>query len=98
MFKRDHKKVVIIMKMRCRKHIRKLIKNCINATEIYKILKKNFTFKNINIVNDVFYKFFNIRLKIYFSIDAYINKFRNTIDELKIFFVKMIFDDNFLIY
>ena len=40
MFKRDHKKVVIIIKMYCQKHIRKLIKNCINAAEAYKILKK----------------------------------------------------------
>ena len=86
------------MKMRCRKHIRKLIKNCINTTEIYKIFKKNFIFKDASIVNDVFYKFFNIRLKDYFSINAYVNKFRNTINELKILFVKMTFDDNLLIY
>ena len=98
MFERDHKKVVTIMKMRCRKHARKLIENCINAAEVYKIFKKNFTFKNVNIVNNVFYKLFNIRLKDYFSINIYVNKFRNTINELKILFVKMIFDDNLLIY
>ena len=98
MFKRDHKKVVTIMKMRCRKHVRKLIENCINAAEVYKILKKNFIFKDASIVNDVFHKLFNIRLKDYFLIDAYINKFRNIIDELKTFSVKMILDNNFLIY
>ena len=97
-FKRDHKKVVTIMKMRCRKHARKLIKNCINAAEVYKILKKNFIFKDVDIVNDVFHKLFNIRLKNYFSINVYVNKFRNTIDKLKTLFVKMIFNDNLLIY
>ena len=40
MFRCDHKKVVIIMKMRCRKHVRKLIENYINAAETYIILKK----------------------------------------------------------
>ena len=98
MFKRDHKKVVTIMKMRCQKHVRKLIENCINAVKIYKIFKKNFIFKDVDIVNDAFYKFFNIRLKDYFSIDAYVNKFRNIIDELKILSFKMILNDNFLIY
>ena len=98
MFRRDHKKVVTIMKMRCRKHARKLIKNCINAAEVYKIFKKNFIFKDASIVNDVFHKLFNIRLKNYLLIDAYVYKFRNTIDELKILFVKMIFDNNLLIY
>ena len=98
MFKRDYKKIVTIMKMRYRKHIRKLIKNCINAAEVYKIFKKIFIFKDTSIVNDVFYKFFNIRLKDYFSTDAYVNKFCNIINELKILFVKMIFDDNLLIY
>ena len=97
-FKRDHKKVVTIMKMRCQKHVRKLIKNCINAAEIYKIFKKNFIFKDASIVNNVFHKFFNIRLKDYFSIDVYVNKFRNTIDELKILSVKMTFNNNLLIY
>ena len=86
------------MKMRCREHVRKLIKNCINAAEIYKILKKNFTFKDASMINDVFHKLFNIRLKDYFSIDAYVNKFRNTINKLKILSVKMILDDNLLIY
>ena len=98
MFKRDHKKVVIIMKMHYRNHICKLIKNCINAAKAYKIFKKNFIFKDVNIVNDVFHKFFNLRLKNYFSIDVYVNKFRNTINELKILSFKMIFNDNFLIY
>ena len=85
MFKRDYKKVIIIMKMRCQKHVRKLIKNCINATEVYKIFKKNFIFKDAKIVNDVFYKLFNIRLKNYFSTDVYIIKFRNIINKLKFF-------------
>ena len=98
MFKRDHKKIVIIIKMRCRKHVRKLIKNCINAIKTYKIFEKNFIFKDVDIVNDAFYKFFNIRLKNYFSINAYVNKFRNTINELKTFSFKMILNDNFLIY
>ena len=98
MFRRNYKKVIIIIKMRCRKYVRKLIKNCINAVKIYKIFKKNFIFKNVDIVNDAFYKFFNIYLKNYFSIDAYVNKFRNIIDELKIFSFKMILNDNFLIY
>ena len=98
MFKHDHKKIITIMKMRCQKHVRKLIENCINAVETYKILEKNFIFKNADIVNDAFHKLFNIRLKNYFSIDAYINKFRNTIDELKIFSFKMILNDNLLIY
>ena len=97
-FKRDHKKVITIMKMRCRKHVRKLIKNYINAIKIYKILKKNFIFKNVDIINDVFHEFFNIRLKNYFSIDAYDNKFRNTIDKLKILSFKMILNNNLLIY
>ena len=98
MFKRDHKKVVTIMKMRCRKHVRKLIENCIYAVEIYKIFKENFIFKDVDIVNNAFHKLFNIRLKDYFSIGAYINKFRNTINELKILSFKMILNDNFLIY
>ena len=98
MFERDHKKIVTIMKIRYRKHVRKLIENYINAAEVYKIFKKNFTFKNVDIVNDIFHKLFNIRLKDYFSINAYVNKFRNTINELKILFIKMTFDDNFLIY
>ena len=97
-FRRDYKKIVIIIKMRCRKHVCKLIKNCINAAEVYKIFKKNFTFKDANIVNNIFHKFFNICLKNYFSIDVYVNKFRNTIDELKILFVKITFDDKLLIY
>ena len=97
-FKRDHKKVITIMKMRCRKHVRKLIKKCINAVETYKIFKENFIFKNVNIVNDAFHKLFNIHLKNYFSIDVYVNKFRNTINELKILSFKMILNDNFLIY
>ena len=86
------------MKMHCRKHARKLIENCINAAEIYKIFKKNFTFKDVDIVNDVFHKLFNIRLKDYFSINAYVNKFCNTIDELKILSFKITFDNRFLIY
>ena len=73
------------MKMYYRKYVRKLIKNCINAVETYKIFEKNFIFKDVDIVNDAFHKLFNICLKNYFSIDAYVNKFRNTIDELKIF-------------
>ena len=84
--------------MRCQKHARKLIEDCINAIKTYKIFEKNFTFKNADIINDAFYKLFNIRLKDYFSLDAYVNKFRNTIDELKIFSFKMILNDNFLIY
>ena len=84
--------------MRCRESARKLIKNCINAAETYKVFKKNFIFKNADIVNDAFHKFFNIRLKNYFSIDAYVNKFRNTINELKIFSFRLTFDDNLLIY
>ena len=63
-----------------------------------KFLKKNFIFKDVDIVNDAFHKFFNICLKNYFSIDAYVNKFRNTINELKIFLFKMILNDNLLIY
>ena len=98
MFKCNHKKVVTIIKMRCRKHARKLIENCINIIETYKIFKKNFIFKDIDIVNDAFHKLFNIRLKNYFSIDAYVNKFRNTINKLKIFSFKMILNNNFLIY
>ena len=98
MFKRGHKKAVTIMKMRCRKHVRKLIKDCINAIEAYKILKKNFIFKNVDIINDAFHKLFNTRLKDYFSIDAYINKFRNINNELKILSFKMILNDNLLIY
>ena len=43
-------------------------------------------------------RFINICLEDYFSVDAYVNKFRNTIDELKIFSFKMILNDNFLIY
>ena len=95
MFKRDHKKVVIIMKMHCRKHICQLIKNCINAAKIYKIFKKNFIFKDADTVNNVFYKLFNICLKDYFSIDIYIDKFRNTINKLKILSFKITFDANF---
>ena len=98
MFRRDHKKIITILKMRYQNHVRKLIKNCINAIETNKIFKKNFIFKNINIVNDAFHKLFNIRLKNYFSIDVYVNKFRNTINELKILSFKMILNDNFLIY
>ena len=98
MFRRDHKKIVTIMKMRCRKHVRKLIENCINAVETYKIFEKNFIFKDVDIVNDAFHKLFNICLKDYFLIGAYVNKFRNTIDELKIFSFKMALNDNFLIY
>ena len=86
------------MKIRCQEHVRKLIKNCINAIETYKILKKNFIFKNVDIVNDAFHKLFNIYLKDYFPIDAYVNKFRNTIDESKILSFKMTLNDNFLIY
>ena len=97
-FRRDHKKAVMIMKMRCRKHVRKLIENCINAVEIYKIFEKNFIFKDADIVNDAFYKLFNTRLKNYSSIDAYVNKFHNTINELKTFSFKMILNDNLLIY
>ena len=97
-FKRDYRKVITIMKIRYRKHARKLIENYINAVEAYKIFKKNFIFKGVDIVNDAFHKFFNIRLKDYFSIDAYVNKFRNTINELKTFSFKMILNDNFLIY
>ena len=33
------------MKMRCRKHTHKLIKNCINTAEIYKILKEKLYFQ-----------------------------------------------------
>ena len=98
MFKRDHKKIVTIMKMRYQKHVHKLIENYINAGEAYKILKKNFIFKDVDIVNDTFHKLFNIRLINYFSIDAYVNKFRNTINKLKILSFKMILNDNFLIY
>ena len=47
MFKRDHKKVITIMRMRCRKHICKLIENCINAIETYKILKKTSLLKTL---------------------------------------------------
>ena len=97
-FRRDHKKIITIMKMRYRKHVRKLIENYINVIETYKIFEKNFIFKGVDIVNDAFHKLFNIRLKNYFSIDAYVNKFRNTIDELKIFSFKMILNDNLLIY
>ena len=60
MFKRDHKKVVTIMKMRCRKYVRKLNENCINAIQAYKIFEKNFIFKDADIVNNAFYKLFNI--------------------------------------
>ena len=98
MFRRDHKKAVTIIKMRYQKHVRKLIKNCINAVETYKILKKNFIFKSVDIVNDAFHKLFNIHLKDYFSVDAYVNKFRNTINKLKILSFKMILNDNLLIY
>ena len=98
MFRYDHKKIITIMKICCQKYVRKLIENCINAIETYKIFKENFIFKDADIVNDAFYKFFNIRLKDYFSINAYVNKFRNTINELKILSFKMILNDNFLIY
>ena len=37
--------IVTIIKMRYRKHARKLIKNCINAAEVYKILEKNLVSK-----------------------------------------------------
>ena len=67
------------MKIRCRKHVRKLIENFINVIKAYKIFKKIFIFKDFNIVNHVFHKLFNIRLKDYFLINAYGNKFCNTI-------------------
>ena len=34
-FKRDSMKIITIIKMRYRKHVRKLIKNCINAIKTY---------------------------------------------------------------
>ena len=37
MFKCDHKKAVTITKIYYQKHIRKLIEDCINAVEAYKI-------------------------------------------------------------
>ena len=97
-FNRDYKKIIIIIKMRYQKHARILIKTCINAIETYKLFEKNFIFEDVKIVNDAFYKFFNICLKNYFSINAYVNKFRNTINELKIFLFKITLNDNFLIY
>ena len=97
-FKRGHKKVITIMKMRYREHVRKLIENCINAIKTYKIFEENFIFKSAGIVNDAFHKLFNTRLKDYFSAGVYVNKFRNTVDELKIFSFKMILNDNLLIY
>ena len=84
-FRRDHKKVVIIIKIYYQKHACKLIENYINTIKIYKILEKNFIFKGADIVNDTFHKLFNIRLKNYFSVDAYVNNFRNTINKLKTF-------------
>ena len=86
------------MKIHCRKHIRKLIKNCINTIETYKILEKIFIFKDVDIVINAFYKLSNICLKDCFSIDAYVNEFRNIINELKIFSFKITLNDNLLIY
>ena len=84
--------------MRCREHSRSLIDELINVAQTWKIFEINFTSKSVDVVNDLFNKFENCRLKNYFILVVYVNKFRYIVEKISDFSIKVKLDNNFLIY
>lgn len=74
------------------------IKDLVNASKAWILLKKNFKPQGSGFFNDTFQKLDNLTLTSYKNAADYVSQFWNIVNELRNFLTKLKLDENWLIY
>ncbi len=96
-FRIDNLKTVAIIRNRLKCNDRDLLKNEINVTKAWQILKKSFSSCESKILNDLFIKLWIIILIISQNVIDYARRFKKTLQDIWRIITKMLINDNILI-
>ncbi len=96
-FRIDNLKTVTIIRNRLKCNDRDLLKNEINVTRTWQILKKSFSSCESKILNDLFIKLWIIILIISQNVIDYARRFKKTLQDIRRMIIEMLINDNILI-
>ncbi len=96
-FRIDNLKTVAIIRNRLKCNDRNLLKNEINATKTWQILKKSFSSCESKILNDLLIKLWIIILVISQNVIDYARRFKKTLQDIRKMIIEMFINDNILI-